>query len=1099
MIRFTRQAIPFLLTFSCLLSAVPSTAVEKSPGTPEALQSCPDGGKSLIKTFTITPQASETGDISPALPVRGSWESIATMNFDGAWPDGWTLYHNYTAGGVPVTWAPETWMYCGSAPKGGWPQASTFDPNYRFVVRPPNSPDCVSQMIYGPFSLADASDAKVTFNLYYDLGDNDQIAWLASTNGSQFYGTGIKGGYGTCATHTFDLKSVPTLGNLCGNSNVWIMFLGTISPIGDEYVDGAFLDDIEISKLPGVVNPDLIVEQISVTPSSSSPGTVLTAKVNVTNDSVAAAGAFQVDFYDDRATAPGTGDAGNDPWTVSSLAAGSSIVLTRQFTPVSAGSYNAYAQVDRLNAVTEKDETNNVKGPCPYKVGNPGAVTYRAVICGISDYPGTVNDLLYCADDAIGIRSRLLEYWHWADPNIQLLVDAAATKAAVKAAIDSMRQAADHNDVCLFSFSGHGTTGPDLFPIDESDGLDEYIVPCEAGDLSSFIRDDELGEWLDAYPAPVTVILDTCFSGGQIKQLQFGTGVARSFSMGYPGPAAGDGFATDLQPTRRPGILTKDLDDTIGGVVLTACDDNEFSYEFDELQHGVFTYYLLEALGPQCGVADADGDCDISAEEMFGYARTETELYNSYQHPQMYDNYPPGAPSTEEMTIVIYCGEPPTADNMGSVRGDPTTGLNLRGIVTAKFADFMYVESEDRSSGVRVSGAPSLISVGDRVWFTGISMMMNGQKVILPTTAVFPLSGGNPLPYLGMRTRDVGGHSYGASDPGVDQAFGALNVGLLLKVHGILTYKDTATAPKYFYIWDGANHTTSPVNDGNTNGAWGIRINRAPTTAMTPWTSWIEVEGVVSVNQTAVVSATVPEIIPSVAPVILVASDFTTVNFPAGTILAGKNLIGVPHTPGNVGNGDSGGFDQGYDPVAVLSPEKVDPDWYTRAEPIDGKLLRWDSGTASSKGFDMWSEPHGEFGGVILGDGYWVTASSAWTTCSYKARVQNIPQWISPGGAVPVLIAHPQNHDTRLDPACYKEDPLTGVCLSDGGQVLSFAEACYPYGEGWINSTGVWWDNVAQVSRIVGVCDDTPYEDSLKPWRGYWFTWRENYKSMIVP
>ncbi|HET6453568.1 MAG TPA: hypothetical protein VFI02_04135, partial [Armatimonadota bacterium] len=87
----------------------------------------------------------------------------------------------------------------------------------------------------------------------------------------------------------------------------------------------------------------------------------------------------------------------------------------------------------------------------------------------------------------------------------------------------------------------------------------------------------------------------------------------------------------------------------------------------------------------------------------------------------------------------------------------------------------------------------------------------------------------------------------------------------------------------------------------------------------------------------------------------------------------------------------------------------------------------------------------------------------------------------------------------RLDPACYKEDPLTGVCLSDGGQVLSFAEACYPYGEGWINSTGVWWDNVAQVSRIVGVCDDTPYEDSLKPWRGYWFTWRENYKSMIVP
>ena len=444
----------------------------------------------------------------------------------------------------------------------------------------------------------------------------------------------------------------------------------------------------------------------------------------------------------------------------------------------------------------------------------------------------------------------------------------------------------------------------------------------------------------------------------------------------------------------------------------------------------------------------------------------------------------------------------PPSDNIGSVRGAAANDLDLAGIVTAKFTDYMYVESADRSSGVRViadAAAQTLVAVGDRIWFTGDSLLLDGQKQITPDLPFSIVTRGNALPYLGMRTRDIGGHSYGTYDPGVDQAFGALNVGLLLKVHGILTYKDTAAIPTYFYIWDGVNRTVAPVNDGNANSAWGIRINSAPTTAMTPWTSWIEVTGVVSVNQTAVVSATIPEIIPSVTPVILVASDFTTVSFPAGTILAGKNLIGVPDTPGNVGNGDSYGFDQGYDPVAVLSPS-TDPDWYTRAEAIDGRIIRWDAGTLSSKGFEMWSEPHGEFGGITLGDGYWVTADSAWTTCSYKARVQNIPQWISPASATNILIANPQNHDVELDPV--NLDPPqawdTGVMMSDGAQVLSFAGAC-TYGAGWIGSTGTWWDNAAGSSRDTGVVDDWAYDTRLLAWHGYWFTWLQNYKSMIVP
>jgi len=443
-------------------------------------------------------------------------------------------------------------------------------------------------------------------------------------------------------------------------------------------------------------------------------------------------------------------------------------------------------------------------------------------------------------------------------------------------------------------------------------------------------------------------------------------------------------------------------------------------------------------------------------------------------------------------------------DNIGSIRGEPASGLDLEGIVTAKFADRIYVESPDRSSGAPVlasAAAQTFVTVGDRVWFTGDTALLDGQKQITPSSPFVIVSSLNPLPYLGIRTKDIGGMSYSEYDPGVTNGRGALNVGLYIKIHGLLTYKDTATTPKFFYIWDGANKTVDPVNDGNAEGANGIRINRAPTTAMTPWTSWVEVEGPVSVNQTAVDGSTIPEVIPAVAPVILAAGDFTTVNFPAGVVRGpGKNLIGVPYCPGDVGNGDAGGWGQAYDPVEVYSPMEAPELWEDRAAAIDGLLVRYESGVNGSKGYDMWSDPYpGQFGGVILGDGCWLTAPSAWTL-SYKARVQNIAQWISPGAAGKCMIATPQNHDVMLDPVWYEEDPLTGVCMTDGGQILSLYNASL-YGEGWIISCGAWWDNLASSMRDVGVGDDGAFDDQLRPWKGYWFTWTAGNadKSMIIP
>jgi uncharacterized caspase-like protein len=66
-------------------------------------------------------------------------------------------------------------------------------------------------------------------------------------------------------------------------------------------------------------------------------------------------------------------------------------------------------------------------------------------------------------------------------------------------------------------------------------------------------------------------------------------------------------------------------------VILTASDANEVSMEKDELQHGVFTYYLLEAL---TGKGDLDGNGIITFDEVYRYVSTKVpQATGQEQHP----------------------------------------------------------------------------------------------------------------------------------------------------------------------------------------------------------------------------------------------------------------------------------------------------------------------------------------------------------------------------------------------------------------------------------------------------------------------------------
>jgi len=248
-------------------------------------------------------------------------------------------------------------------------------------------------------------------------------------------------------------------------------------------------------------------------------------------------------------------------------------------------------------------------------------VEYWAVLVGISDYL-LIGDLAYAAKDAQDVREALLTSEVWSSEHIILLTDSNATAAAIQTAIAQVGSVADSNDLFLFHFSGHGGTQADVAPLDEGDGRDEYLCPYDFPTYG--ILDDDLGQWLGDLPMTrVAVAIDSCHSGGMIRAQSDGI-LSRCLEC-TGSSAKGDGFS-------------RDLDDVLEGVVLTACAEDETAVEVHSLQNGLFTFYFIEGLLSMA--ADANGNGEVSMEEAFDYLYPRVVGFPLWvQHPQIFDNY----------------------------------------------------------------------------------------------------------------------------------------------------------------------------------------------------------------------------------------------------------------------------------------------------------------------------------------------------------------------------------------------------------------------------------------------------------------------------
>lgn len=217
----------------------------------------------------------ETGNPSSYVPV--GWTTIFSDDMEGTFPGGWNVFDNDGATNGTYYWAKRNcrphggsysaWVVGGGADGGNLTCGSDY-PDY-----------AKSWMVYGPFSLEDATDAEFRFMFWLnsELGYDLMFAG-ASIDGSNFYGASISGAY-DWTERVFDLTDVYTLGDLTGQPQVWVV-IAFQSDVNTHFAEGVYIDDVEILKFvegestptpTPTPSPSATSSTVTTTPATNTP------------------------------------------------------------------------------------------------------------------------------------------------------------------------------------------------------------------------------------------------------------------------------------------------------------------------------------------------------------------------------------------------------------------------------------------------------------------------------------------------------------------------------------------------------------------------------------------------------------------------------------------------------------------------------------------------------------------------------------------------------------------------------------------------------------------------------------------------------------
>ena len=264
-----------------------------------------------------------------------------------------------------------------------------------------------------------------------------------------------------------------------------------------------------------------------------------------------------------------------------------------------------------------------------------------ALVIGISDYknlpppdPYIASDLTYPRKDAESLQTLLEKDPAW---NVSSLFDLAATKSAILNTITTFFESIPDysNSIALVYFSGHGYS-------DSSTGV-AYLVPTDFSNtatISQLISPAELSALITSYSPTKNVIFisDSCYSGNFVAS---GDSID-SITSPYPSWGGNTVSVSSLAALGDFGTLlvkNAQASGALAPIAISASGDLESSYEVGTLgtttlNHGVFTYYLLESAAN----GDVNSDGYVTCTEAYTYAAKAIDKYwnNIYSYYGFY-------------------------------------------------------------------------------------------------------------------------------------------------------------------------------------------------------------------------------------------------------------------------------------------------------------------------------------------------------------------------------------------------------------------------------------------------------------------------------
>ena len=204
-----------------------------------------------------------------------------------------------------------------------------------------------------------------------------------------------------------------------------------------------------------------------------------------------------------------------------------------------------------------------------------------ALLVGINDYQGDISPLRYCETDVAAFRQSLVEVAGFAPDKIYLMTSRMSgqkepTNVNVIKHLSLLSGRIKPDDTFIFYFAGHGISkdGYSFLLATNSDSTTVDTLKISAVPLN------QVSQILSRIKAKqLLTIIDACRNDPE------------------SGRGEKDNLLTD---TFSRGFKIKRISDTSGepkiSATLYACNIGERAYEWQEKEHGVFSYYLLEGL-----------------------------------------------------------------------------------------------------------------------------------------------------------------------------------------------------------------------------------------------------------------------------------------------------------------------------------------------------------------------------------------------------------------------------------------------------------------------------------------------------------------------